>query len=862
MSNGEVRSGRSRSGPRRHWRGLRAAAAVALVGLVALPLSGCAAADAATTASAADDWAAIQQILGGIQGHATAPIGNVTTNKFTPGMLLGNGDVGVIVGGDKNTNQKFYFGKSTFWGTAWNSGHSTLVPAILSLGSLTVSSSQASPNPGPVYSMTQDILNAEVRSRVQLGSASVDMRSYVAGTNGDVITELSTPSGSPSVTLNITLGLPGPDSHTTYPTTVGQSGGTIFATRHNNLKGSSDFQSEVGIAVRPVGVGFSKASTSGSTVTGSFTLAGGSTVELATVFRGDARQGGGGPSASSLAGSATSAVNAMTTSGVASELTGHRAFWKNYWLKSYVQTGDSTMNAYWYGSLYAMGSASQPGHVLAGMNGQWVSSDFTQFPRYWYNYNVEAPFYGLASANHPDLIQPYNVQQHAEQQWQINWTAQSGGYKGEMWQRSMAPFHQFMPTPAPASPKSGKSNRWTDQKSNGFFAAVPSISYYDYTQDQNFLKTQLYPNMKAVDAFFRDYLTTDSKGRLVMAHSSAHEASDDLNPNLDIGFIIRTENFLIQASKTLGVDSNLIPVWQNTLAKLAKMPTGTVNGKTVYLMAENINGSTSTSNTFNPGDQPINMEGGVFPGENIYVGGDPTQLQIAINTLQQMNSWGVTSGENMGNGFPKEFPIAARAGWPAADLESKFDAAIKKQWRSTNLTVAQSGGGIETAGSIEAVDSMLMQSVSGTIRIFGDADWPTTKNASFTRLRAKGAFVVSAALSGGKVSPVTLSSDVGGSVKIKNPWSTGTVSVSTLDANGNPNGSVPFTNSGGVISFATTAGTSYQVTSTSAAKLASFGLPIGGGAAGPLFLGFGFLMAAAYLAGSRRRPRKGVELAA
>src|SRR5262249_2771284 len=154
----------------------------------------------------------------------------------------------------------------------------------------------------------------------------------------------------------------------------------------------------------------------------------------------------------------------------------------------------------------------------------------------------------------------------------------------------------------------------------------------------------------------------------------------------------------------------------------AKMPTGTVGGKTVFLMAENINGSTSTSATFKPGDQPINMEGGGFPGENIYVGGGPTQLQIPINTLQQMNSWGVTSGENKGNGFPKEFPIAARAGWPAADLVNKFDAAIKAQWRSTNLTVAQSGGGIETAGSIEAVDSMLMQSVSGTIRLFADAD--------------------------------------------------------------------------------------------------------------------------------------------
>jgi hypothetical protein len=853
MSDGGARSGRRR---RAAVRALGALAAV----VVALPVSGCGVANAATR-SAADDWAAIQGILGGIHGAASAPIGNVTTNKFTPGMLLGNGDIGVIAGGSTNTSQKFYFGKNDFWGTAWNSGHSTLVTAILSLGSLTISSPTTSPNPGPVYKMTQDVLNAEVRSSVQLGGATVSMRSYTADSDNVFVTELSSPSGSPSVTLNVALGLPGPDSHTTYPTTVGGSGGTIVATRHNNLRGSGDFQSEAAIAVRPVGTGFASTKTSGSTATGTFTLGGGSTVQLATVFRGDARQGGGGPSASALAGRATSAVNALTITDVANLLSNHRDFWKNFWLKSYVQTNDATMNAYWYGALYAMGSASRPGKVLPGMNGPWVSSDFTQFPRYWYNYNVQAPFYGVASANHPELLQPYNAQQKAEQQWQTNWTAASGGYKGEMWQRSMGPFHQFFPTPAPASLRSSKNPRWTDQKSNGMFAALPSLFYYDYTQDQSFLKTQLYPNLRAVDAFYRDYLTT-SGGRLVVAHSSAHEASDDLNPNLDIGFIRRVETALIAFSKQLGVDQDLVPVWQSTLSKLAAYPTATVGGKTVYTMAENINGSTSTSATFKPGDQPINMEGGVFPGENIYLGGDPAQVQVAINTLQQMNSWGVTSGQNKSNGFPKEFPIAARVGWPAADLQKKLDAAIKLQWRASNLTVAQGGGGIETCGSVEAVDSMLMQSVSGTIRLFGDADWPTGKDASFTRLRAKGAFTVTAGIAGGTVTPVTLTSDVGGTVKIKNPWSGGTVSVRQLDASGNPAGAVPFTNSGGVLSFATTAGTSYQVTSTTAAaRPAGLVRPYGGPDLGPaslVLLALGLLLG---VAATLRTGRRGGRLA-
>src|SRR5262249_18426068 len=117
----------------------------------------------------------------------------------------------------------------------------------------------------------------------------------------------------------------------------------------------------------------------------------------------------------------------------------------------------------------------------------------------------------------------------------------------------------------------------------------------------------------------------------------------------------------------------------------------------------------------------------------------------------------------------------------------------------------------ETSGSIEAVDSMLMQSVSGTIRLFADACWPATRDASFKRLRAVGAFTVSAALTAGTVGPVAITSEAGKPVRLKKPWTTGRISVTSLDGTG----SVPFTQDGGVISFATKAGASYLVSNTS-----------------------------------------------
>jgi hypothetical protein len=118
---------------------------------------------------------------------------------------------------------------------------------------------------------------------------------------------------------------------------------------------------------------------------------------------------------------------------------------------------------------------------------------------------------------------------------------------------------------------------------------------------------------------------------------------------------------------------------------------------------------------------------------------------------------------------------------------------------------------------------------------------------------------VSAGIAGGTVTPVTLTSDVGGPVKIKNPWSGGTMGVRQLDASGNPAGAVPFTNSGGVLSFATTAGTSYQVTSTTAAaRPAGLVQPYRGADLGPtslVLLALGLLLGVA--AGGRTGRRSG-----
>lgn len=75
----------------------------------------------------------------------------------------------------------------------------------------------------------------------------------------------------------------------------------------------------------------------------------------------------------------------------------------------------------------------------------------------------------------------------------------------------------------------------------------------------------------------------------------------------------------------------------------------------------------------------------------------------------------------------------------------------------------------ESIGVAALVTEFLMQSVGDTIRVF--PCWPTEQDAAFTNLRAQGGFLVSAEQKSGKVTSLEITSTVGGTLRLLNPWS-------------------------------------------------------------------------------------------
>lgn len=119
------------------------------------------------------------------------------------------------------------------------------------------------------------------------------------------------------------------------------------------------------------------------------------------------------------------------------------------------------------------------------------------------------------------------------------------------------------------------------------------------------------------------------------------------------------------------------------------------------------------------------------------------------------------------------FIMGARIGFDPNILIENMKVLIKSA--KPNFLIVDGHHCAEKTTVVETINSMMLQSVEGVLHLF--PCW-TDKPASFTRLRTKGAFLVSADYDGANVTRLEITSERGGLCKIKYPWKEGRISVS------------------------------------------------------------------------------------
>jgi len=119
------------------------------------------------------------------------------------------------------------------------------------------------------------------------------------------------------------------------------------------------------------------------------------------------------------------------------------------------------------------------------------------------------------------------------------------------------------------------------------------------------------------------------------------------------------------------------------------------------------------------------------------------------------------------NQTPKLFASAIRAGYPPEPIIEAFKKGQIRKYMRKNFTLHDGAHGMEKAGAMEFIHSMLLQCDNGFVKVF--PNW-TGENAKFENLRAKGCFLLSAAMKKGEVVRVVVKSEKGGMLRLVDPW--------------------------------------------------------------------------------------------
>lgn len=643
------------------------------------------------------------------------------------------------------------------------------------------------PTPTKNFHETQDILNARILTDMELGGVPVHMETKMMANDNLLVTALTSKG---DMAIDLVAQAWAKDDNASIPTTaaVTENRATVTRTmRGANSNNSNSYNTQAALTTQIVGAAVTATASTISTADLAFTLPAGETVYIVTAI------GGGGRTYNyknelqgvAPADQAAALLNqAQTTDALAALDADHAAWWKAYWSTSYIQLDQrddrlAAIQKYYYGAQYELGCTVREGKVAPGLYGIWHTTDNPSWKSdYHLNYNFIATFYGSATANRPEQLLPAveaitgfvengkadeaTIQKFAGNNEVVKDFVQSKIDKGDISATEGIPDAVLFPVGiGPWGMNLDAS--YHNQTFNAAFSAQPLIQYYEYTQDEEFLQDVLYEYLKPILTFLEAWVVKNEDGTYDI-YAGANEGSWALNSVGELSTYSMCLRYAIMTSEKLGIDADRREVWQDLLDNLAPYTVMDYNGKPVLAMAED---SYHNGEWRGQPQEPnrLTMEP-IFPAGEFGYYSDPDMLEILCNTMQVLDNQNTWPGINC---FPELFTQALMIRYDTDIVINQFAANVQRLLQQ-NLTIDDTVHGVEKAGATEAVHSMLLQTDQGVTKVF--PSWIPDRDASFSGLRSKGAFVLSAAYDSARqeVTYVDITSEAGKDITIASPW--------------------------------------------------------------------------------------------
>lgn len=666
---------------------------------------------------------------------------NIPARFSTDAPLMGNGDV-LTTFGYQQDNLRFYISKNDFgrWVSRYGYGEkefgiagSRLVAYFdISLHSEEKQSKNGDArNAGDIgFSASQDIWNGQTRTLI---GGNISVTSWVCATQNLIFIQVDALKNDAEISVN--LSAPGNEM---ARLSKGEQNSIVWQTR--SFADSVDIPASAAVAVKAMNYDMPSKTL----------IKKGKPLLLALAVESNFKQ-------KEALAYVKNRVGTITPKNMSSFLQSHNAWWRQYWQKSNVRLDDPAIMKSYYQGLYTMGACSRDLNFPPGIFG-WISHDSPFWNNdYHLNYNFEAPFYVLYGANRLEQALPYDAPILAfmpRGKWYAENVTHTGGVLypvgiGPMGIEITRQVDTFYTHLHPEGIEKG--GMFWQQRSNAAYALLNLGQYWYSTYDTSYAR-KIFPYVLSVTRFWEDYLKFED-GRYVIHDDAIHEGSGhNLNPILSLGLVRYVFNLAIDISRDAHLNKSEVEKWNNILSHISPFPLQTRNGKEVFRYTEK-------GLDWYP-DNGLGIQH-IYPANAITLDSDTALLSVARNTIGEMKRW---RDMNTSSSF---FMAAIRIGYCADTIYNKLHDFIANTY--PNGFIKNNVHGIENACVVaNAVDEMMCMSVGNTVRLFPSL--PAGIDASFNRLRAYGAFLISAKRKTGIITDVEIISEKGRPLTMLNPW--------------------------------------------------------------------------------------------
>ncbi|MGM0376559.1 MAG: glycosyl hydrolase family 95 catalytic domain-containing protein [Bacteroidota bacterium] len=444
----------------------------------------------------------------------------------------------------------------------------------------------------------------------------------------------------------------------------------------------------------------------------------------------------------------------------------HLNWWSQYWGKSDVSIPDSLLQKQYYLEMYKFGSVARADAPPIALQAVWTA-DHGKLPPwkgdFHHDLNTQLSYWPSYTGNYLNLEKGF-----------INW----------LWKHRPT-FKQYtrdyfetegMNVPGVTTLEGEPMGGWIQYSFGPTVASWLSHHFYlhwRYTMNKEFLEQKAYPWIKDV-AIFLDQIAVKEDGKRKLPISSSPEIFNNSRKawfaettNFDLALIRWTYEKAAEMARELNLNDEA-EKWEQIRTEWPKLA---IDPETGLMFSPTV--------PYEQSHRHFSHLMAFHPLGLVDFSDGEEDKEIIQNTLDNLDEVGPDRWTGYSYSWQANLYARAFEGEKAAEALRIFAECFCLK-NSFHVNGDQCQGGYSTftyrpftlEGNFafaSAIQEMLIQSHTGVVKLFPaiPSDW---QDASFTTLRTRGAFLVSATMKKGEVNKVEITSEKGGEIILENPF--------------------------------------------------------------------------------------------